>query len=306
VIFAARGMMVSLAFFAVIYCFLSLVLVVAWQALSRIADAVPRSSNALFWLRVFPFVFSSTVGLFLAFPSFLLMEAHSMDEDLGTFVLCFCALVLLGTGLFRVLKAHVETKRAVSQWLECNHPEKRTAAIPVPQNLLPIMLVGIGKPAVLVSHTARTLLTDGEIQVAIRHEIGHLRSRDNLKKAILNFLPFPGMAHLERSWREAAELDADVRAVSNRKEALDLASALVKLSRNLPPPVVPAFVTGLIGVAESVAIRVERLLEWKSNSRAVHYGRYWIPLAFAAAVMLAVNLGSALVVTHSLTERLVP
>ena len=54
---------------------------------------------------------------------------------------------------------------------------------------------------------------------------------DNLKKVLISATPFPWMNGLEKSWRGAAELAADDAAVQNRQEALDLAAALIKLSR---------------------------------------------------------------------------
>lgn len=309
-IFAARGVMVSLAFFAVLYTFSSLLLGLAWRGWHDVARAQSLSANTLFCLRVLPLALSTTITLFLTFPSFLLLESHSMDEDFGTFVLCSCSLLLLGAGLYRVFTAQTKTRRAVLEWLkEANDTERGQAAPtnPAPENRLPIILVGIRMPRVLVSETARAMLTEGELRVAVRHEMVHLRSRDNLKKAIFNFVTFPGMASLERAWQEAAELAADRGAVSNRNEALDLASALVKLSRGVAPPVTPAFATGLVGVAESIAMRVERLLEWTGDPDAAQCQRY-VVLAFGVAVIfvLAANLGSALAMTHSLTELLVP
>ena len=55
-----------------------------------------------------------------------------------------------------------------------------------------------------------------------------MQSRDNLKKLVFRFCPFPGMAGLESAWSQAAELAADDAAVSNLNDAVDLAAALVK------------------------------------------------------------------------------
>ena len=306
-IFAARGVMVSLAFFAVLYTLSSLLLGLIWRAWQGMSRSQFLSANSLFGLRMLPFALSTTITLFLTFPSFLLLESHSMDEDFGTFVLCSCALLLLGAGLFRVFTAQRSTRRAVSAWLaDANRAEQGGT---VPANLehrLPIILVGIRAPRVLVSETARAMLTEGELRVAVRHEMVHRRSRDNLKKAVFNFISFPGMATLETAWQEAAELAADRGAVSNRNEALDLASALVKLSRGVSL-ITPAFATGLVGVAESISMRVERLLEWSDDPTAAQYQRYVLAaLGLAVILLLAANLGSALAMTHSLTELLVP
>lgn len=309
-IFAARGVMVSLAFFAVIYSFLSLLALLAWRGLNTFSRSKSATVNVLFGLRVLPFAVSSALALFLAFPSFLLLEAHSMDEDIGTVALSVSALLLLGAGLYRVIAAEAMTRRVVSECLagaEGLETDAAPSAFVSPQGVLPLMLIGIRMPRVLISEAARDILSEGELRSAVRHEIKHLRSRDNLKKVIFSCIPFPGMARLEREWQEAAELAADQGAVSSRKEALDLAAALIKLSRRFPPQAAPPFATGLVGVNGSVTMRVEALLAWRAAPDAAQNRlRFAIPLALAAILALAANLGPALVLIHSVTERLVP
>jgi hypothetical protein len=310
VIFAARGIMVSLAFFALTYSFFSLLAVVAWRGMRFFSRSNQVPVNLLFGLRVSPFVLSATVAVFLAFPSFLLLEAHSMDEDAGTFALSASAALLLGAGFYQVMAAAARTRRVVAEGLEGARrltADETTPALVSPRSVLPLMLIGVRIPKVLISEAAREVLSEGELRAAVRHEIEHLRSRDNLKKVILSCIPFPGMAGLERTWQEAAELAADKGAVTSREEALDLASALIKLSRRFPPQAAPAFTTGLVSIPGSVATRVERLLAWKEDSdRAPNRWRYAVPLAFAAVLGLAAKLGPVLVLMHSLTERLVP
>ena len=309
-IFAARGVMVSLAFFSLVYSVFCLLALVAWQGLGWFSRSRPIPANLWFGLRVSPFLLSATITLFLTFPSFLLLEAHSMDEDLGTFVLSVSAALFLGGGLYQVMTAAARTRRVVAGCLEGARgltTADATSAVVSPQSVLPLMLIGIRMPKVLISEAARGILSEAELRAAVRHEFQHSRTRDNLKKAILSCLPFPGMAGLERTWQEAAELAADRGAVSSREEALDLASALIKLSRRFPAQAAPAFTTGLVSMPGSVATRVEHLLAWKEASDQAHsHWGYGVPLALAAIVGLAAKLGSVLILMHSLTERLVP
>lgn len=310
-IFAARGIIVSLAFFALAYSFLSVLALLTWQSISFFSCSRLASVNLLFWLRVLPFAISAAVTLLLAFPSFLLLESHTMDEDLRTFALGASALLVLGAGVYRVMAAAARTRRVVSEWLQAATGLETDAAISAvvsPQSVLPLTLIGIRTPRVLISAAARHVLSDGELRAAVRHEIEHQRSRDNLKKLIFNCIPFPGMERLERAWQEAAELAADRGAVSSRKEALDLAAAIIKLSRRFPFQAAPAFTTGLVS-GSAVTTRVERLLAWKAvPATARNYWRRTIPLALAAILGLGLvaNLGPALILVHSLTERLVP
>lgn len=308
-IFAARGIMVSLAFFSLVYSVLSWLALSAWRSIGFFSRRKLPPVDLLFSLRVLPFVVSVAITLFLAFPSFWLLEPHAMDEDLGTFALSLSACLFLGAGLYQVLSASANTRRLVAQCLEGARGLRADDATSLvsPQSVLPLMLIGIRIPRVLISEAAREVLSEEELRAAVGHEIQHSRSHDNLKKVILSFIPFPGMAELERAWQEAAELAADDRAVSSREEALDLAAALIKLSRRFPPQAAPAFTTGLVSVSTSVATRVERLLAWKKSSAMGHNAwRYALPLLLAAILGLAAKHGPVLVLMHSLTERLVP
>ncbi len=309
-IFAARGIMVSLAFFAVAYSFLSVLALLVWQGTTFLFRSRPVSVGLLFGLRILPFVLSAAVTMFLVFPSFLLLESHSMDEVPRTFALSVCTLFYLGVGLYRVTRCEAKTRGVISVCLEGASSLENEAAISTvvsPQNVLPLMLVGIRAPKVLISKAACEVLSEEELRAAVRHEIGHLRSRDNLKDAMLNCIPFPGMAQLEKAWREAAELAADQSAVASREEALNLAAALLKLARRFPLASVPAFTTGLASTAGSVSKRVECLLAWKAaTTEAKRPWRYTFPLLFGAILCLAAKLGPVLILTHTLTEQLVP
>lgn len=308
-IFAVRGLMVSLAFFALLYTFLSLGQFLAWKGFgSKLRKYL--GANGLLMFRVAPFAVSAAVSLFLILPSFVELETHSMDEDLGTFVLAIAALLILSAGFIRTVAAELCTRRILNACLEDSHELKHSTAAPLvvaPRSLSPLMMVGIRVPRVVISDATPSILNDAELRVAVRHELAHLRARDNLKKAIFNCLPFPGMKGMLDAWQEAAELAADEVAVANRKEALDLAAALIKLSRHFPHQITPDFATSLVTGTELTAKRIQRLLAW-SKAPAVTAIPWRYPLFAGAVLFLTVvaKLGPALVLMHSITERLVP
>ena len=118
---------------------------------------------------------------------------------------------------------------------------------------------------------------------------------------------FSGMSGIERAWQEMAELAADEAAVANREEALDLAAALIKLSRSSQPWPKPLFATGLVHGSCSISLRVRRLLQWRAAGRhAQHAGLLSLLVLFSVFVGIAGNYDAALVLTHRLTELLVP
>jgi Zn-dependent protease with chaperone function len=322
VIFTARGILVSLAFFVMLYCALSSLVVLAWHGVNRVArKSGLRSANLLFGLRIFSFTVSVVVAVFFAFPSFWLMERATLDEDGATFVLAACSLLILSAGLFRVLRAQARTARAVTEWslpgtrsVETSRAtgtrgETAEPALGASNGAPALILVGIRKPRLMVSDLAKIVLNDDELRVAIRHELGHMRSRDNLKKALINATPFPGMSGLESAWREASELAADDGAVANRQNALDLAAALIKLSRFSRQWPEPALASGLVSGSCSISRRVERLLQWSMTGRRVRRTWTWTLLVIFAMVIVIVvvsNYGTTLALTHRLTELLVP
>jgi hypothetical protein len=133
--------------------------------------------------------------------------------------------------------------------------------------------------------------------------------RDNLRKLVLRLVAFPGMSALESAWREATEMAADDAAVSNASEALDLAAAVIKLSRLASLETPAALTTALVhSSASSLNARVERLIAWTEPGQdtAPQYSvRYLLFAATAGVITLAVTYSELLVRVHTATEWLV-
>jgi len=309
--FVLRGIAVSLTFFVLLYCVLSLIVVSGWRYLRfwRSASAQGQAS-LLFWARVFPLLASAFITLVLVVPSFVLREPRSIHEDMAVpLVLGIGCLLLFALGAFRVIAALTRTSRVVANWLK--GADALDAGVTAPtfraNGTPPLTLVGVCSPRVLVSEATVALLNRDELRVAVRHEIAHMRSRDNLKKLFLYCSPFPGMASLESAWQEAAELAADDGAVESICDALDLATALIKLSRLMPVRNTPAFTMALVNGHGSVRGRVERLLAWdESKARQLQTRwRYTPPLVLVTILCTIAVYGDVLTQTHRVTEWLV-
>jgi Zn-dependent protease with chaperone function len=304
--FIVRGIVVALGFFGVLYCLLSFLVVGIWQCLRALRrGSVPGPANLLFWLRISPLAGSALVTLAFALPAFLLLESGAIDEDLGTIAFGVGSLLLLGAGLVRVLTTRSKTSRIVADWMDGASAVNMGTAAPMFQaksGVPPLLLIGVSSPRVLVSEPAVALLSSDELHAAVRHELEHARSRDNLKKLVLHCFPFPGMASLEAAWQQGAELAADDAAVRSRREAIDLAGALLKLSDLVPVQEAPAFTTGLVNVSAPVSLRVARLLSWHEGKACAHVFRYALFPACAALLFISTHYGSMLLLTHRLTE----
>ena len=318
--FALRGVAVSLSIFFIVYGVLTLAVALLWR---RVWDCGRRSSarccaDLLFVLCMFPCVLSAVVTMAFAVPSFLLLEPRAVREAMSPVlvVLCFCGMGVMLVGMWNAAVALVRAARAVARWSNGASVIGRGDADSGETVLLlrtakaapPLTAAGILRHSVWLSDAAEFVLTERELQCALRHEVVHVRRRDNLRKLLLRLVASPGMTELESAWREATEMAADDAAVSNASEALDLAAAVIKLSRLAP--LVPAceLTTALVhSPAESVNARVERLLAWtERQSSAPGYSlRYSLCAAAVVVATLAVSYSSLLMRVHAVTEWLV-
>jgi hypothetical protein len=309
--FAVRGIAVSLTCFVLLYCLLSALVVIVWRPLKLLHVAQQSVAALLFELRILPLLASVVITFALVVPSFQRLEPRSINEGMGAMPLALgvCALLLIAYGCFRVIAAQIRSTRVVTRWLDGARPLKvngeSTVTFQSRRGAPPLTLVGVRKPRVLVSESTVALLSPDELNIALKHELQHMKSRDNLKKLIFRFCPFPGMAKLESAWLEASELAADDAAVSNQRDAVDLAAALVKLSRLVPIEAAPVCTVGF--VTGSLSQRVALLLAWDeaSKERRVRI-RTWfvVPLVVAASLFVTVAYGPVLALTHEVTEWL--
>ena len=310
--FVLRGIAVSLTFFVVLYSLLSLLAGWSWRSVRFLRGLSPASlANLLFSFRIFPFLSAAAVTLALVVPAYIRLEPRSIDEDISLpLVLALGCLLLFALGVFRVVAAQARTARVVAEWLKGANALDAGVSAPTfrtGRDTPPLTLVGVCSPRVVVSEATVALLSSEELRVAVRHEVAHMRSHDNLKKLVMYCAPFPGLAGLENAWHEAAELAADDGAVTSVPEALDLAAALIKLSRLLPITGMPNFTMALAGGFGAVSDRVARLLAW-SDRDAHSVPTRWIyvgPSILAGLLCAAALYAPVLAQTHKISEWLV-
>jgi Zn-dependent protease with chaperone function len=307
--FEARCVIISLAYFFLLYSALSTLVCLGWNRFGhRLRE---RSANLLFALRIMPLVVSASVTLGIVVPSFLLLEPRSTDESLGGILvtLGLCCLSLFLVGLSRAVIAQVKTSQALAAWLTGASQIEMSTPVPVfrtCRDLPAVAVSGVWKPRILVSDTAISLLTPAELRTALRHETAHVRYLDNLRKLLFRFSTFPGMARLEAAWSEAAEMAADDAAVSSFTDALDLAAALIKLSRLGPIRLSADLTTALL--SDSLPRRLERLFAWDKKRKAEGHSKkrlYTLLFTFTTILCLVSTYADLLVRVHSVTEWLV-
>jgi Zn-dependent protease with chaperone function len=316
--YAVRGIAVSLSVFVMVYCVLSLAVVCTWQRITLGLRGQParRTAGLLFALRMLPLVATALITTAFTVPSFLLLEPRAIDEPMGVVPVAL-ALSGIALGVFGVVNATIalcKASRTVFVWsvaAEAISKKEQDAPIPV-MRILPaaptMTATGILRAKILVSKAAESLLTERELQIALDHEMAHVRRRDNLRKLLFRFAAFPGMSGLEAAWLEATEMAADDEAVSNAGEALDLASALIKLSQLAAlEPAVDLTAALVHSTVLFTSVRVKRLIDWNENPQPLRRfsPSYALAAALATVVAFAAVYGRMLAHIHTATEWLV-
>ncbi len=191
--FAFRGIAVSLSIFFIVYGALSLAVCLAWRSLWRYGQQCParRCADLLFALRMIPFVAATGVTLAFAVPSFLLLEPRAVEEPMGTalVVLGLCGMAVVLAGVWNAAQALVCASRTVARWSRQarvigSSPINSRQAVSVLWTAAaapPLTAAGILRPTVWLSGAAEFVLTERELLSALRHEVVHVRRRDNLR-----------------------------------------------------------------------------------------------------------------------------
>jgi beta-lactamase regulating signal transducer with metallopeptidase domain len=317
--YALRGLAICFSTFFLVYVAASAAVIFAWPRLMVNAKRwSPRiCSDILFSLRLSPLVLATLLTLLFAAPSFVIFEPRTVSEPIGPWLPIFgiAGLAVIAAGVWSAVSALSRISRTASQWANgasmLSHPAafgwqiellRTTAVAP------PLSAAGVFRSRIWLSSKAEQVLSESELDSALRHEFVHVHRRDNLRKLLLRFVPFPGMARLESAWLEATEMAADDGAVSNVLEALDLAAAVIKLSRFIPLASSPELATSLVSSPASLLnARVSRLLHW-SEPREAPARSNWRKSAFWAAatlVTLALTYSHLLLRVHAATELLV-
>jgi Zn-dependent protease with chaperone function len=306
-LFAIRGLTVSLSMFVLAYAALRLSVAGGWLLTWRRLPWL--SSNVLYALQIGPFALAAMIVGAFTIPSFLQFEPRVVEEAFGppVVVLSLVCLALIGIGLYRASQAYSRTARIVRQWRENAVPVDDPHGLPIYKtgpNAPSLVVAGFWRPKLLISSSTSGVLTQDELARAISHESAHITRHDNLKKLMLRVCSFPRATQIEKQWLAAVEVDADRYAVRSKREALDLASALVKASRlKMPTAELTMNLTSEAG--SLLQMRVQRLLSWdaaQNSNRFLRYGT--VMFALLSAVAVVVSYHSILLHVHSLAELL--
>jgi len=305
-----RGALLSSAAFFLAYVLLSLGVAGAWRLLGRRAAA--WSASLLYGLRALPPAGALLFVAAFVVPAFVGLEPQSTDERFGIpgIALASAGLLIVALGAVSALLASWQTARFVASCPKSGARRRvgdaGAGAVEVVSAKPLFVVAGIHRPKLLISEQAVRLLDENEMRVAVRHELAHARFRDNLKKLGLRAARFPFLSGLERSWMQAAELEADDAAVTDPSGALDLASALLKIAGASSPAPLPHLAMSLVpGTQSALQARVQRLLAWEPRRSSPSSARQRVFFLVFALAALAAGYAPLLRHVHELCELLV-
>lgn len=290
--FELLGLSLLLAALLTFTSLASLAIAAIWRMAGRLTNdwtAVMRA-RLLFTLRTLPALLAFLSVALLLVPAYLAFEPRHAAERVSfkLALLAFISATGITVSVYRAIAAHRATAKLTSEWLSRGQTVHidgiAIEAFQIDHTFPLIAIVGFLRPRLFIAGQVLKILTPAEISAAVAHENGHLAARDNLKRGLLQacrdvLLIIPSGRGLDKAWSEASEEAADENAAQQGKGmALDLASALVKIARNVPQggrPTMPAGVF-LLGDEETKGIksRVRRLItlaatECRPGSRRV-------------------------------------
>lgn len=273
------------AFLLVLNVPISIFASMLWRAAADRTQSWTAQNRArfIFALRVFPFAAAFLFVFVFLMPAYLLFEPNSPDETVTYKLAVLSAASVLGVGFafYRVFQTRRATRRLIADWTR-NGEAIRVAGVSVPvyriRHSFPVIaVVGAFRPRMFVAEQIFEALDTNEFEAAVRHEAGHIAARDNFKRAAMrlarDLLVFPFGGRLDRAWAENIEAGADEYAAQTggSQIALNLASALIKIARIIPPgakPAMPAVGAFLIEQPTAeIAARVRRLIQMSGGGR---------------------------------------
>jgi beta-lactamase regulating signal transducer with metallopeptidase domain len=264
-----RLLCLSLASLFLIHLALGLIVSLISPTAIRLADRTrPRwAARFLLILRLLPSGLSLFVVAALCIPSYFKLEPETTSEQVGIacFVAALLGLIIWGISITRAVRASAHSLRYIRH---CGRiASRRRSPIWVIEGAGHVLaLAGVLRPRLVVSRDVVSALSPHELSAALRHERAHQTSRDNLKRLFMLLTPdilpfFRGHESLERAWSKFTEWAADDTAVAgNPRRSLALAAALVRVARLGASPQPTPLMTSLLGGAQDLSARVDRLL----------------------------------------------
>lgn len=325
------GICLALAALLALNACASLLTAVVWRIVEPHSSRWSAAERArlLFTLRVLPSALAAAFVFALVIPAYILHEPLNTDEVAGTKLLIFAAVSAAGVffALSRIAGTWRATRRLTREWMRHAEPVAvegvRLPAYSISHRFPVIAVVGVLRPRLFIAAQVFDSLTADELAAALAHERAHVAARDNLKRALLragqDALLFPPLGRtLMRAWHRTSEEAADeIAACESPAAALNLAAAIVKISRMIPVgarPTLPAGTHLLGDDDDGLSRRVRILLRLAApqtrttalpRSSALNFFSTSVWATLSAVFLLLITSSEVLKSTHDAIEHVV-
>ena len=230
-------------------------------------------ARRLLWLRAAPSGLAAFLTGAIVLPSFAMLEPRGGSEAVGPMLIAFALVGALQlAAAIVVATVTIMRTRAIERcWLRSAadlvvHPPAGVPAFAI-DSLTPVVaLVGVFSPKLVAAHRVIAACSGHELNAIVAHERGHLASRDNLKRWLLNCAPdalrcTPIHHEIVRAWHDAAEDAADdVASAGDVRARTDLAALLIKIARLATDPVRAGVTVSPFVEPDGLERRVHRLI----------------------------------------------
>ncbi|MGP8245173.1 MAG: M56 family metallopeptidase [Bryobacteraceae bacterium] len=277
-----------------------------------------RAAAAMLILRLAPGALALIAVAVLCVPSFLFLEPAGTSESasLVCLVMASLGIAVAAGAAVRSVAAWLRSRGRFPRWKGSRETLRlgaRRMAVEIVDSRRPLLaMVGITRPRLVATRAVLRALKPAELDAALRHERAHAAFHDNWKRLLIamtpDLVPFAvRFRSLETSWARFAERAADDRAVAgSARRSVALAAALVRVAR-LGAAAPAPLATSLMGDADDLESRVERLLRGPSPAGA-RYPRarlpwLWTFASVAATAAVCATYPVLLTTVHQLLER---
>jgi Zn-dependent protease with chaperone function len=325
------GLSIVLAAMLVLNTIASLIASVVWKIFGKRISSWSAASCAqtLFLLRTVPAALGICCVLFLFVPAYLTHEPRYGHEDVSLKLALVAAFSALGIAMaiLRGIAAWRATAHLTADWMRNAEPIQ-ISKLDIPayqfEHRFPLIaVIGALSPRLFIARQIFQTLTPDELSAALEHEAGHIQAYDNLKRGVMRacrdvLLIIPCGRALDSAWFEASEAAADEYAARRgHKIGLDLASAMVKIARQIPFGAKPTMTAGAFLVGgegnQGFRARVSRLVQIANDpqhlaSRPTLLSRVpkWIPVGLVLLFIgITATQPSVLMLVHTVIEHAV-
>ena len=284
-----------------------------WARQSPEPSTAASRARRLLAMAAGPSIAGAAIAFGVALPAFVVFEPAHTGEPHGALlpVLGVIGVAMLVTIVCRAARMLLASRRLVARWSRSGTPLPDTrwgmSATAIDSGFPVVAIAGIFHPRLFIDRAVLAACLPGELDAIAAHERAHLQRGDNFRRLVIGACAGPASPRAAE-WRQASEEIADDRAAASPHGAVELASALLKVSRLAPARSIDEAALSTIHDGGCLETRIRKLLDRRSGTRppappVSRASMAMVPVAFAtlawnAPLLRSVHAGLEWLVRH--------